>query len=158
MKPVPALSRILSTILLWSVVSMLFLPEASAQFKRKGFDPIGAIHHGEEFSLEAGIGYHEWWLGFLDHGVGASIESILAKDPVYGIRVHGWIHFALALGFGVGYYTNFDQGRVVLQPEFGFGFSPIRITWRPSIPLGSMLPGMSESDLTIFAVFRFSYP
>ena len=140
---------------------MLFQSEVSAQREGEGICPIVALHHGEAISLEAGIGYHKWWektpyrIIYFGEGVGASVETILVKDPVYGVRVEGWLHMFLALGLGAGYYTNFEQGTVVLQPEIGFGFAGGRVSWRPTIPFGTMVPGMSESDLTVCAVFVF---
>ena len=154
MKSTPILTLSLQTALLLIIISLTVQKEASAQSRGTGLGLIAAFHHGEEFSLEAGIGYGDWGNptryvdAQLGSGCGLSVETILVKDPVIGTRLGAWANVGVSLGLSLGYYTNSDQGTMVIQPEIGIGFAPGRLTWRATIPFASMPTGMSSSDLT----------
>ncbi|MCB0712281.1 MAG: hypothetical protein KDD67_08140 [Ignavibacteriae bacterium] len=150
-------SRPFIVLFMFLLLSSVGGGSVNAQDKGFHFGPLIGLHHGEEVSLEAGLGYgEEWIVGHnleLGRGVGLSIERVMAKDPVVGARLSAWYHIFLALGLSAGYYTDFDQGAVVLQPELGFGLSQGRISWRTTIPFSKMPQGMSSSDVTVSFMF-----
>ena len=153
------LTQSLRTGLLFLAIS-LTVYAASAQTDLVG---SSGVHIGEELSVEIGLGITNWQklrldrhLHFEGHTsavIGGSLEMILADDPVYGLRAGAWVNAVIALGVAFGYYTNFDQGVVVFQPEVGIGFAEGKVTWRPTIPFAEMPPGMSRSDISLSVSF-----
>ena len=137
---------------------------AMAQEENTGLGSIIAVRYGDDFSLEAGIGYGEWknatghaYSFSVSHGVSASAELILAEKPVLGVRTGLWANHLLALGLSFGYYTDFDQSVYVLQPEIGLGFAPARISWRANLhsAIATPPPGMNANDIALVVTLKF---
>ena len=70
---------------------------------------------------------------------------------VYSPQISAFIYPAICfIGSNLSYYTDFDQGRFVIAPEFGLGLSPLFISYRRNFDLTrNDLIQINENNLSI---------
>lgn len=122
-------------------------------------EPFGGLlmglHPGEHLFVEAGygvariVGGAHTAIGMT--GVTLSAEVKPTETVIVAPRVTAWFTFLFAAGLGVGYYTDFDGGTLLVQPELGLGLLGGRVTWRINLPIGEEIPGLNSSELSVNA-------
>jgi hypothetical protein len=73
------------------------------------------------------IGYHPFSSAYF-----ASTEIKLGDKLILGPKIGGWIaggSSAMVLGLNMIYYTDFDNGSLVLRPEIGFGVDKLKLVY-----------------------------
>lgn len=122
-------------------------------------EPFGGLllglHPGEHLFVEGGygvartVGGAHATVGMT--GVTLSAEVKPAGTVIVAPLVTAWFTFLFAAGLGMGYYTDFDGGTVLVQPELGLGLLGGRVTWRINFPIGEEIPGLNTSELNVSA-------
>ena len=89
----------------------------------------------------------------------ASVQFGLHGDrPVVAPRVGAWAALLFSVGAELAYYTDFDEGSLVLSPGFGLFAYPLNIALKPNIYLsgGDFRPAGGGTLSVTYRVVSFS--
>lgn len=111
---------------------------------RKEFGLLGG--YNKEIGAEDGGPIHMAELGVVRgtfggrHPFATALQAtlqfgMLGNTPVVAPRVGAWAALLFSVGAELAYYTDFDEGALVLSPGFGLFAYPLNIALKPNIYL-----------------------
>ena len=100
-------------------------------------------------------GYH---MG--ENHLALSGEVILGNDLIIGPKISGWIaggSSAMAMGFSLINYTDFNQNEFNVRPEIGFGLFGVKVVYGYNLKIfGDGFDEISKSSFSlIFPIYSF---